>query len=130
MQLLKPELISEMALLIITKFFTFRQIDLQAWEEDEDEWEIREEGGGDTWEFEIRPCAERLFMDLVINFQSLLIDPLVSFISLLPERHSNAALSNSKLAHRSSYSSHLPVTHTRTLLEKMPYTPLWAYHRM
>jgi hypothetical protein len=78
MQLLQPELISEMTLLIITKFFTFRQVDLQAWEEDEDEWEIREEGGGDTWEFEIRPCAERLFMDLVINFQSLLNDSLVS----------------------------------------------------
>ncbi|EHL02157.1 putative Importin-11 [Glarea lozoyensis 74030] len=46
------DLVRQMANIIVTKFFIFRQVDLEAWEEDEDEWEIREEGGGDTWEFE------------------------------------------------------------------------------
>ncbi|RAL58187.1 hypothetical protein DID88_002322 [Monilinia fructigena] len=58
-QLLTEQLIAEMASVIVTKFFVFRQADLESWEEDEDEWEIREEGGGDTWEFEVRPCAEK-----------------------------------------------------------------------
>jgi len=78
-QLLTDELVSQIAHVIVTKFFVFRQVDLEAWEEDEDEWEIREEGGGDTWEFEIRPCAEKLFMDLVLNFKALLVEPLLSF---------------------------------------------------
>lgn len=78
-QLLTDDLVSQMASVIVTKFFVFRQVDLEAWEEDEDEWEIREEGGGDTWEFEVRPCAEKLFMDLVINFKHLLVQPLLGF---------------------------------------------------
>lgn len=78
-QLLTDELVSQIANVIVTKFFVFRQADLQAWEEDEDEWEIREEGGGDTWEFEIRPCSEKLFMDIVINYKGLLVQPLLSF---------------------------------------------------
>jgi hypothetical protein len=79
MQLLTDELVGQVASIIVTKFFVFRQVDLEAWEEDEDEWEIREEGGGDTWEFEVRPCSEKLFMDLVINFKHLLVQPLLSF---------------------------------------------------
>ncbi len=78
-QLLTDELVGQVASVIVTKFFVFRQVDLEAWEEDEDEWEIREEGGGDTWEFEVRPCSEKLFMDLVINFKHLLVQPLLSF---------------------------------------------------
>ncbi|KAH8813095.1 armadillo-type protein [Xylogone sp. PMI_703] len=77
--LLKDELVSEMANIIVTKFFVFRQVDLDEWEEAEDEWEIREEGGGDAWEFEVRPCAEKLFMDLVLNFKHLLVQPLLQF---------------------------------------------------
>ncbi|KAL3425415.1 importin-beta domain-containing protein [Phlyctema vagabunda] len=77
--LLTDDLVAQMANVIVTKFFVFRQADLEAWEEAEDEWEIREEGGGDTWEFEVRPCAEKLFMDLVINFKQLLVEPLLGF---------------------------------------------------
>jgi hypothetical protein len=80
-QLLTDDLVSQMASIIVTKFFVFRQLDLEAWEEAEDEWEIREEGGGDAWEFELRPCAEKLFMDLVLNFKHLLVQPLLGFFA-------------------------------------------------
>jgi hypothetical protein len=80
-QLLTDALVGQMASVIVTKFFVFRQVDLESWEEDEDEWEMREEGGGDSWEFEIRPCSEKLFMDLVLNFKHLLVEPLLSFFS-------------------------------------------------
>lgn len=66
-------------MLLLQNFFVFRQADLEEWEEDEDEWELREEGGGDAWEFEVRPCAEKLFMDLVLNFKHLLVEPLLQF---------------------------------------------------
>ncbi len=78
-QLLTNDLVAQIASIMVTKFFVFRQVDLEAWEEEPDEWEIREEGGGDTWEFEIRPCSEKLFMDLVINYKDLLVQPLLSF---------------------------------------------------
>ncbi|OBT43293.1 hypothetical protein VE00_06872 [Pseudogymnoascus sp. WSF 3629] len=78
-QLLTDELVSQMASVIVTKFFIFRQADLEAWNEDPYEWEIREDAGGDGWEFEVRPCSEKLFMDLVINYKHLLAQPLLSF---------------------------------------------------
>lgn len=78
-ELLTQSMVAQLANVIVTKFFIFRQADLEAWEEDQDEWEIKEEGGGDTSEFELRPCSEKLFMDLVINFKDLLVQPLLSF---------------------------------------------------
>ena len=79
--LFTEDLVSQIANVIVTKFFVFRQVDLESWEEDEDEWEVREEGGSDTWEFEVRPCAEKLFMDLVINFKHILVQPLLEFFA-------------------------------------------------
>lgn len=84
-QLLTDQLVSEIASIIVTKFFVFRQVDLEAWEEDEDEWETREEGGSDTWEYEIRPCAEKLFVDLIINYKNLLVEPLLAFFQSVAE---------------------------------------------
>ena len=95
-QLFTNELVLEMANLILTKFFVFRQVDLEAWEEDEDEWEIREEGGGDAWEYDIRPCAEKLFMDLVLNFKLVLVDQLLAVF------HSAAGLNQTSLVAKDS----------------------------
>ncbi|KAM3067576.1 hypothetical protein ACMFMG_000109 [Clarireedia jacksonii] len=91
-QLLTDELVSQIASVIVTKFFVFRQVDLEAWEEDEDEWEIREGGGGDSWEFEVRPCAEKLFMDLVINFKDLLVEPLLQFFQSVAGTNENSVV--------------------------------------
>lgn len=62
---------------IVTKFFVLRDIDLRDWSEDAEEWERREDADGDGWEFSIRPCSEKLFMDLMINFKDVLIQPLL-----------------------------------------------------
>lgn len=61
---------------LVTQFFVFRPSDLRMWEEEPDEWEKMEEGGED-WEFAIRPCAEKLFLDLAKNFKDLIIQPLL-----------------------------------------------------
>lgn len=78
-ELFTDELVSHMASVIVTKFFTFRGVDMEAWEDDLEEWEAREDAGGDGWEFEVRPCSEKLFMDLVLNYKSLLVPPLLNF---------------------------------------------------
>lgn len=74
--LLTEELVREMISVLVTRFFVFRPSDLRMWEEEPDEWEKMEEGGED-WEFAIRPCAEKLFLDLAKNYKALVVQPLL-----------------------------------------------------
>ncbi|CAN9208646.1 unnamed protein product [Alternaria alternata] len=74
--LLTDDLVREMISALVQRFFVFRPSDLRMWEEEPDEWEKMEEGAED-WEFAIRPCAEKLFLDLAKNFKNLIIQPLL-----------------------------------------------------
>ncbi|KAF2678917.1 ARM repeat-containing protein [Lentithecium fluviatile CBS 122367] len=74
--LLTDDLVREMISALVTRFFVFRPSDLRMWEEEPDEWEKMEEGAED-WEFAIRPCAEKLFLDLAKNFRDLILQPLL-----------------------------------------------------
>ncbi|PGG96510.1 hypothetical protein AJ80_09816 [Polytolypa hystricis UAMH7299] len=76
-QLLTDEFVVEVMELLVTRFFVFRTSDLREWEEEPEEWEKREEEITDAWEFSIRSCAEKLFLDLVINRKQLLIPRLL-----------------------------------------------------
>ena len=76
-QMLSEDMVREMMETLVTRFFVFRPKDLKEWEEEPSEWERREEGEGEAWEFSIRICAEKLFLDLVINNKDLLIHPLL-----------------------------------------------------
>jgi hypothetical protein len=75
--MLSEPMVREMMETLVTRFFVFRPRDLREWQTEPDEWERREEGQGDAWEFSIRICAEKLFLDLVINNKDLLIQPLL-----------------------------------------------------
>ncbi|KAI1392788.1 ARM repeat-containing protein [Hypoxylon trugodes] len=81
--LLKDELIIQIANAIITHLFVFRKADLDAWEEDPQEWEQQEEGQGNAFEWEVRPCAEKLFLDLLIYYKQLLLQPLLSYFTTI-----------------------------------------------
>ncbi|BDD59383.1 hypothetical protein MPDQ_003047 [Monascus purpureus] len=89
LQLFTPDFVVNVMELLVTKFFKFRQNDFQEWEEDPEEWEKREEEVSDAWEFSIRYCSEKLFLDLVIHFKDLLIPRLLNvFYSFAtPENH-------------------------------------------
>lgn len=78
-QLFKPGLVIQIVNSIITHLFVFRKADLEAWEEDPEEWEQQEQSEGNAYEWEVRPCAEKLFLDLLTNFKDLLIPPLLSY---------------------------------------------------
>ncbi|KAL8713164.1 MAG: hypothetical protein Q9220_002685 [cf. Caloplaca sp. 1 TL-2023] len=64
---------------LMTRFFVFTPQDFRDWDDDPEEWERREEGEDDVWEFSVRSCAEKLFLDLIISkFKPQLIGPLIS----------------------------------------------------
>ena len=63
---------------LVTNYFVFRPRDLRDWEEEPEEWERREEGESEVWEFSIRSCSEKLFLDLVINYKESLVPPLLN----------------------------------------------------
>ncbi|KAJ5084640.1 hypothetical protein NUU61_009219 [Penicillium alfredii] len=64
--------------LLVTQFFRFRKVDFQEWEEEPEDWEKREDENAEAWEFSIRSCSEKLFLDLVIHFKDLLIPRLLT----------------------------------------------------
>ncbi|POR31653.1 Importin-11 [Tolypocladium paradoxum] len=78
-ELLKDDLVIQIVNSIITHLFVFRRSDLEAWEEDSEEWEQQEQSEGNAYEWEVRPCAEKLFLDLLTNFKQLIIPPLLSY---------------------------------------------------
>lgn len=80
---IKTELFDENLVLsametLVTYYFRFRTADFQEWEADPESWVQREEVISDAWEFSIRSCAEKLFLDLIIHFKELLIPRLLS----------------------------------------------------
>ncbi|KAL8733431.1 MAG: hypothetical protein Q9181_003578 [Wetmoreana brouardii] len=66
---------------LITRFFVFRPQDLQDWEEQPEEWELREEGSDDLAEYSTRTCAEKLFLELILNYKMQLVHPLLSIFN-------------------------------------------------
>ncbi|KAL4896681.1 armadillo-type protein [Aspergillus ambiguus] len=77
-QLFTHDFVVSVMELLVTQFFRFRKSDFQEWEEDPEEWERKEEDVAEAWEFSIRSCSEKLFLDLVIHFKDLLIPRLLN----------------------------------------------------
>ena len=77
-ELLTEDFAREVMETLVTRFFVFTPRDLREWEEEPDEWEKSQEGGGEDWEFSIRTCSEKLFLDLMLNFSELLVQPLIN----------------------------------------------------
>jgi hypothetical protein len=77
-QLLTDAFVTELMEVVVTKFFVFRQGELEEWNEDPEEWEQSLEGESEGWEYSVRPCAEKLFLDLALNFRNLLTQPLLN----------------------------------------------------
>ncbi|KAI0545819.1 putative importin 11 [Xylaria curta] len=80
-QLFSDDFINQMAHIIITRLLVFRKADMDAWEEEPEEWEQREESQGNAYEWEVRPCAEKLFLDLLTHHKSLLLEPLLAYFA-------------------------------------------------
>lgn len=77
-QLFTNDFVVNVMELLVTQFFRFRKGDFEEWEEAPEEWERREAEITEAWEFSIRSCSEKLFLDLVIHFKELLIPRLLT----------------------------------------------------
>ena len=74
---------------LVSKFFVFTPRDLKQWEEEPDEWEKSQEGMGDDWEFSIRVCSEKLFLDMILNYKAELVPHLIQIIANAARSMSN-----------------------------------------
>ena len=77
-ELLSQNFVQPVMEILIAKYFVFRPSDLKEWAEEPEEWEKREEGEGEDWEFSVRSCSEKLFLDLAINYKEILVEPLLT----------------------------------------------------
>ncbi|KAK5165907.1 uncharacterized protein LTR77_008831 [Saxophila tyrrhenica] len=94
--LLTMEFVQEVMEVLIMMFFVFRASDLREWDEEPEEWEKREEGEGDDWEFSLRSCSEKLFLDLAINYKDVLVQPLLQvFYSVASPENENILFKDS-----------------------------------
>lgn len=100
-QLFTDSLVRELMEVIVIRYFVLRASDLREWEEEPEEWERREDCEGEDYEFAIRPCAEKLFLDLAINYKDIVIQPLLNVF------YSVAC----KLQHTKRMQQHLDVVH-------------------
>ncbi|KAL2130519.1 hypothetical protein VTI74DRAFT_6281 [Chaetomium olivicolor] len=80
-ELLTRDIILDMMQVIISKLFIFRNSDLEAWEEDPEGWESQEHTKGHAYEWAVRPCAERLLLDLLTHYEEL-GEPLLAYCNL------------------------------------------------
>ncbi|KAK3694902.1 armadillo-type protein [Podospora appendiculata] len=79
--LLTRDLLLDIVQVTISKLFIFRQSDLEAWENDPEEWEAQERSEGLAYEWAVRPCAERLLIDLLTRYKEL-GQPLLTYCEL------------------------------------------------
>jgi hypothetical protein len=79
--ILSEQFVIRLMEILVTQYFVLRPSDLRDWEQEPDEWERREEEIADAWEFSIRSCSEKLFLDLIINFKELLVPRLLQVFS-------------------------------------------------
>lgn len=77
-QLLTESFAREVMEILVTRFFVFTPRDLREWEEEPDEWEKSQEAAGEDWELSIRTCSEKLFLDLMVHYKDLLVQPLLA----------------------------------------------------
>ena len=80
---LRDSFVREVMQVLMERFFVFRASDLREWQEEPEEWEKREEGEGEDWEFSVRSCSEKLFLDLAINYKEIIVEPLLRSFSMV-----------------------------------------------
>jgi hypothetical protein len=77
-QLFTPQTVIHCMEVLVTKYFILRPSDLENWEMDPEGWNEQWENSVESWEFLIRPCAEKLFNDLMVNHKDVLAEPLMN----------------------------------------------------
>ncbi|KAI1426774.1 putative importin 11 [Xylaria sp. FL1777] len=88
-QIFSDEFISQIAHTITTRLLVLRKVDMEAWEDDPEEWERKAENQSSAYHWEVRPCAERLLLDLLIYYKDLLLKPLLAYFTTVQDPEAN-----------------------------------------
>lgn len=83
-QLFTPQTVTHCMEVLVTSYFILRPSDLEGWAEDPEGWNEQWENSVESYEFLIRPCAEKLFNDLVVNYKEVLAQPLMTVFNSVP----------------------------------------------
>lgn len=92
-ELLNQAFVQEVMEVVVTKFFVFRESDLREWEEEPEEWEHSMESESEGYEYSIRPCAEKVFLDLALNYREIVVEPLLAVFYQVASKSISAHLS-------------------------------------
>ncbi|KAF2841032.1 ARM repeat-containing protein [Patellaria atrata CBS 101060] len=94
--LFTPSFLTEIMEVIVTRFFVIRQVDLAQWQEEPEEWEVKEEGESEKYEFSVKACSEKVFLEVAINYKELIMEPLKNvFYSVASPENNNLQLKES-----------------------------------
>lgn len=82
-EMMKTDLFNEqnitgMVNILLTAYLKLTPRDLESWKDDPEEW-IAEEMK-ETWDYQARPCSERVLVDLLTNFKGFVSPMLIQFI--------------------------------------------------
>ncbi|KAI0755466.1 ARM repeat-containing protein [Irpex lacteus] len=72
-QVLSQSFVEDAVKLLVTRFIPLDPADLEGWMTDPEEWVNMEERDNDLWEFELRPCAERVLMTLALQYRQYVV---------------------------------------------------------
>jgi len=87
-QLFRSDLLTDPFILdlydnVIQYFFYYLQSDIEEFTTEAEEWEAKEEHTGDSFERSVRPCAERLFLDITLHYKELILQPLLGKLAAM-----------------------------------------------
>ncbi|EJD53690.1 ran binding protein 11 [Auricularia subglabra TFB-10046 SS5] len=73
---LSADFVQNAVQLLLTRFLPLTPADLEKWSLDSEEWTNEEEAEAGTWEYDLRPCAERVLVVLSSRFPDFVL-PLI-----------------------------------------------------
>ncbi|KAJ2771098.1 hypothetical protein IWQ56_001916, partial [Coemansia nantahalensis] len=77
-EILTPAFVAQMAEMLMSHYIPLKRGDLERWQDDPEGWMVDEDS--DYWNFEVRRCAEHLFVDLVGQNRAQLAPELARFV--------------------------------------------------
>ncbi|KAG0255568.1 hypothetical protein BG011_005046 [Mortierella polycephala] len=77
-EFMTAETSNKLAEILITKYMRLSEADLEEWDSNPEEWALEEEA--DSWRYQLRPCAEKVFMDLLSSRRAQLSPLLVQLV--------------------------------------------------
>ncbi|KAK0206374.1 armadillo-type protein [Desarmillaria ectypa] len=86
---LPKEFVENAVTIIVSRFLPLNLKDLESWMADPEEWVNIDEKENDQWEFEIRPCSERILMHLSNQFADYVVPLLETAFKQVASQTSN-----------------------------------------